>query len=291
MQLFESGKPFFKGNTHCHTTRSDGRKSPEDVKALYREMGYDFLALTDHRRMGETTHMEDGMLVFSGIEMDYDLPGEVLHMIGFGMDESFSSEEPPRIPQKFIDLVHAHGGKVILAHPAWSLNTLATLSGLRGVTLAEMYNSVSTYPWNADRADSSGILDVAAAHRTFYNFVAADDSHFYEGEAGRAFTMVQADELTQESLFAALDAGRFYCSQGPAIHQVNYENGVVSVECSPAERVIFYSNLPWTKARCVTGSGLTTASYTAYPERSEFFVRVQVMDAQGRSAWCNPILL
>ena len=291
MQLFESGKPFFKGNTHCHTTRSDGKKTPEEVKALYREMGYDFLALTDHRRMGETTHMEDGMLVLSGIEADYELPGEVLHMIGFGMDEGFASLELPRSQQQFIDLVKAHGGKTIVAHPAWSLNTLATLSGLRGVSLTEMYNSVSTYPWNADRADSSGILDVAACHRVFFNFVAADDSHYYVGEHGRAFTMVQADDLTQESLFAALDAGRFYCSQGPEIHQVSYEDGVITVECSPAERVIFYSNLPWAKARCVTGHALTTASYTTYPERSEFFVRVQVMDAQGRSAWCNPILL
>ena len=46
MKLFWYDKPFYRGNTHCHTTRSDGRRSPEEVIALYREAGYDFLALT-----------------------------------------------------------------------------------------------------------------------------------------------------------------------------------------------------------------------------------------------------
>ena len=103
--------------------------------------------------------------------------------------------------------------------------------------------------------------------------------------------MVQADELTQESLFEALDAGRFYCSQGPEIYQLTLEDGQFTVECSPCERVIFYSNLPWSPHRCVTESGLTKASYTLHPENGEAFVRVQVMDAQGRSAWSNPIIL
>ena len=45
-------------------------------------------------------------------------------------------------------------------------------------------------PWYGDRADASGVLDVAAAHGVLYRFVASDDSHRYQGEAGRAFTMV-----------------------------------------------------------------------------------------------------
>ena len=53
MKLFWDDKPFYRGNTHCHTTRSDGRRSPEEVIALYREAGYDFLTLTDHRKLSE----------------------------------------------------------------------------------------------------------------------------------------------------------------------------------------------------------------------------------------------
>ena len=38
-----------KGGLHCHTTRSDGRGTPEEVIRLHAAKGYDFLALTDHR--------------------------------------------------------------------------------------------------------------------------------------------------------------------------------------------------------------------------------------------------
>ena len=293
MNLFDANKPFFKGNLHCHTTLSDGKLTPEQVKQFYRERGYDFLALTDHRVVSENTHMEDGLLVLRGMEADYSLPGEVVHLVCFGMDENVDFSDYPRMFQDCIDRCRAHGGRVIIAHPAWSLNTLATLSGLYDVTAAEIYNSASTYPWNGDRADSSSILDVAAAHGTFFNFVASDDSHWYSGEAGRSFTMVQADELTPESLLEAFDAGRFYCSQGPAFEQISVQDGKIEVSCSPVSRVIFYSNAVWAFDRCVTGEGLTHASYdlAINANRHETHVRIQIMDAQGRSAWSNPIIL
>lgn len=40
----------FRGDTHLHTRFSDGRQTPEIVCSDYRRMGYDFLAITDHRR-------------------------------------------------------------------------------------------------------------------------------------------------------------------------------------------------------------------------------------------------
>ena len=48
MILLDSAKPFYKANFHLHTTNSDGRRSPEEAIALYREQGYDVLAITDH---------------------------------------------------------------------------------------------------------------------------------------------------------------------------------------------------------------------------------------------------
>ncbi|MDD5898048.1 MAG: CehA/McbA family metallohydrolase [Clostridia bacterium] len=291
MKLFDGNKPFFKGNLHCHTTLSDGKLTPEQCKAFYRSRGYDFLAITDHRRLCEVTHMEDGLLVLSGMEMDYLLPGEALHLVGIGMTDEIARCDLSRNPQGCINQMNRCGGRVILAHPAWSLNTVTTITGLHGIAAAEIYNSVSTYPWNGDRADSSNVLDAAAAHGAILNVVASDDSHWYNGEAGRSCTMVEADDLTQESLFEAMDAGRFYCTQGPEIRQITVENNTICVECSPAQRVIFYSNLVWTPGRCVTQPGLTCASYTAHPENGEAYVRVQVMDGQGLSAWSNPVIL
>ena len=37
-------KKMLKGGLHCHTTRSDGRGTPEEVIRMHAEHGYDFLA-------------------------------------------------------------------------------------------------------------------------------------------------------------------------------------------------------------------------------------------------------
>lgn len=44
----DSNYKWYRGNLHAHTTHSDGHKSPEDIVAIYKQGGYDFMALTDH---------------------------------------------------------------------------------------------------------------------------------------------------------------------------------------------------------------------------------------------------
>ena len=46
-------KKYYKANLHTHTTNSDGKMSPEEVKAWYKKLGYDIVAFTDH------TYIED----------------------------------------------------------------------------------------------------------------------------------------------------------------------------------------------------------------------------------------
>ncbi len=43
---------FWRGNTYAHSSLSDGTMSPESLCRPYRDAGYDFLALTDHRERG-----------------------------------------------------------------------------------------------------------------------------------------------------------------------------------------------------------------------------------------------
>lgn len=288
MQVFSETMPFFKGNLHCHTTISDGARSPAEAIALYRSMGYDFLTITDHRKTTVAqSHLEAGMLVFSGIELDYLLSSEVVHLVGFGMTENVESRiRYEQGPQAGAACIRACGGRVIAAHPHWSLNTAATLMAIRGVTAAEVFNSMSFA-----RPDSSHILDVMAARGAMLPFVASDDTHAYAGEQGMACTMVQAEALTPEAILEAMDAGRFYASQGPRIEQITLADGMFTVRCSPAAHIYFHTNLPWTPGRIVNGAGLTEASYQTLPGRGECFVRCQVIDAAGKSAWSNPLPL
>jgi len=288
MEVFKDGKPFYRGNLHCHTTMSDGVKTPAEAIEIYREFGYDFLAITDHRRVTiPESRMEGNMLLLPGIELDYALPAEVVHVVGFGM----AKDVVPRVqyeqgPQQGVDAIRACGGRAILAHPHWSLNTMATLMGIHHTTAAEIYNTMSYL-----RPDSSNILDAVAAHGMLYPLVASDDTHAYAGEEGVSYTMVQADELTAEGIKRAMDAGLFYASQGPRIQQIVVEDGHMIVRCSPASRVYFHSNLVWTPGRAVIADGITQASYKLFTEQGERFVRCQVIDERGKSAWSSPIAL
>ncbi len=291
MLLFDERLPFFKGNTHMHTTRSDGRLSPQDAIARYARAGYDFVALTDHRTVSPE-RIEQGVLVLSGVELDYRLDVQVVHITGLGLREPFDAHavcQPGTGPEDGVTAIRAAGGRAILAHPAWSLNTLSVLPRLRGVSALEIFNSVSRSPWNGDRAESASFSDLASTAGTYLPVVCADDAHFYDGDECQAFICVNAPACTREALLDALDAGRFYASRGPRIEQVEVASGRVVVRTSPARRVIFYSNLVWTDGRCVQGSGVCEAVYAL--QRGERFVRVEVVDDAGRKAYLSPIAL
>ena len=49
-----NGGRWYKGNLHCHSYWSDGRAFPDQAIRSYRDAGYDFCAVTDHNRLGES---------------------------------------------------------------------------------------------------------------------------------------------------------------------------------------------------------------------------------------------
>ena len=73
----EKGK-FYKANLHCHTTVSDGRRTPAEIKADYMAQGYSIVAYTDHELMYPHPELsDDSFLAMNGYEMSVNSPGEV----------------------------------------------------------------------------------------------------------------------------------------------------------------------------------------------------------------------
>ena len=288
MKLLADSLPFYKANFHCHTTRSDGKLDPASAVSFYRNAGYDILSVTDHRTVTEISTSE--LLLIPGIEFDYVLPEQWVHILGLGIPKEIVSRwDPSGTPQKGIDLINGMGGIAVLAHPAWSLNTPAFMRSLTGLSGVEIWNSVSTLPLNGDRADSSSLLDVTwASGGELLPLYANDDSHPYKNEAGVAATMVQAEALTETAVMDALRDGRFYATTGPEIYQIeNLNCQEIIVRCSPAESVIFYSASPWSDGRTVIRHGITECRYRI--QKNDRFVRIEIRDADGRKAWSSPI--
>ena len=56
--LPESGR-FYKANLHCHSTVSDGKFTPEEMKEMYQSAGYSIVAYTDHDVFLTHNHLTD----------------------------------------------------------------------------------------------------------------------------------------------------------------------------------------------------------------------------------------
>lgn len=291
MLIIDPAKRFYKGNTHTHTTCSDGRRSREECIEIYRNLGHDFLAITDHWQLGNE-EWHGNFLVMRGVEYNFRLHQQDMHIVGL-----FSAGADPEIPNGFGDhnevirRINRAGGAAIFAHPAWSMNTLDVMLELEDVCAAEVFNAVSGVPWNGDRAYSMSHMDIAANHGRLFHFVTGDDTHFYTGECGMGVNMVQAEELSAQGIIAALKAGKSYCTQGPEVYRAEYapETRIYTVDCSDAAHVVFYSDAVWSDDRCTSGENLNHVEYRA--RANEHYLRCEVIDQNGKKAWIAPVAI
>lgn len=289
MLIDQAGKQWYKGNLHTHTTRSDGRKSPEEAIELYRSAGYDFLALTDHW-VWSGTEQNGSLLLLSGCEYNVGLDpvDGIYHIAGIGMKEIPRLDRSADLsPQAIINAVNGAGGLAILAHPAWSLNTPQQILPLRGLAGAEIYNSVSDLPHNA-RPDSSLTIDQLACTGCCLPCFASDDSHFYDGEETKSFIWVQSGSCCEQDILAAIRKGDFYASQGPRLNLWR-DGDRIEIRCTPAAHIVIYSAAVWSGHRVYSGPGIAQASYPIAPE--DRFIRVEIIDADSRRAWTSPYRL
>ncbi len=59
MYLISPLKKQYKANLHGHSTHSDGRRTPEELKELYKGHGYSILAITDHESPKSRSYLDD----------------------------------------------------------------------------------------------------------------------------------------------------------------------------------------------------------------------------------------
>ena len=296
---FEGSKPMLKGNIHCHTTRSDGIGSPETVIRQYASMGYDFLALTDHRIYNYRNFAPDsGVLILPGMELDANFPGpgnHVVHLVSIGPEEENGNgfEQDQTFEQVFGDGVEAAaplvrrirnaGNLPVFCHPEWSGNSAEEIMTLDDIGLMEI--------WNSGCAVENGLDNHAAywdqllfSGRKIFG-VATDDGHQL-WQNGLGFIRVRADR-NPSSILQALESGAFYASCGPEIYDFYMENGQAVIICSPVSVIRFrHFRVPYLEHR---GHDLT--GHTMVPVKGTNYIRAEIEDEQGRKAWTNPIFL
>ena len=147
----------FKGDFHIHTMRSDASQEPAYVAARYRQNGFDFVAITDHKQYAPSQEAIDRLQnvnssfrLYHGEEIH--APDNPIHIVNFGASESVNNlyleneelyrkevqEYLEKIPEEgrtanldyypvassewVFDKIREKGGLSIYCHPYWYYN-------------------------------------------------------------------------------------------------------------------------------------------------------------------------
>lgn len=273
---------WFRGNTHTHTTQSDGEWPVERVVAYYRDRGYAFLAVTDHDVLTDLSRFTTP--TFLGLAAsEITLRGRE-HLVGLGLSTAPARGTPH--PQAIAEIA-AQGGLAVLAHPNWSWLPPAQGLAWGGLHAIEIVNVTCNY------LEYNGYAlqwwDHLLTHGARVWGIAADDAHRTPYQGAKAWIMVNAAALTPEELLSSLRAGNFYASTGPHFQRFEVVGKTIMVWCSPAVEIRFLTGHPTAPALRLTGEALTEAEYA--PRDGEPFVRVEVVDAQMQTAWSQPFFV
>lgn len=278
---------WFKGNTHIHSTLSDGGKSLAQLGRMYAAKGYDFLFRADHWVASDVAGEKAGapLLWLDGMELDgTDQAGTYYHVVCLG---HFTGIRREMGIDAALTACRAQGGLLILAHPFWLGVTSAEVErwGFDGV---EVYNHVCQ--WLNGKGEGLVHWHHALAGNPRTLALAVDDAHITLEHPGwnGGWIMVNAPSCTTEAIVAAIRDGNYYSSCGPTFESIVCADGWVTVRTSPVRFIRLVG--PRTSGdRCGAFRGkLRTEASFAIPADWPY-AYIEIEDTHGRRAWTNTL--
>ena len=212
---------FYKANLHAHTTVSDGKMTPAELKAAYRARGYQVVAFTDHDVMVDHSDLTDGdFLALRGWEIAineakdrWDHSTKTYHLsliaetpeadrqvfftnkidfrgnaekyaasVKTTGEQIFSYHYSPIFVNRLIRAATAAGFLVIYNHPHYSLQTGEDFRPLQGLLGMEIHNGASMAWGFGDDGNTSHYERMLRAGHEALIPIAADDSHSADTE-------------------------------------------------------------------------------------------------------------
>lgn len=327
--LLDGKKPYFKANLHCHSTISDGAKTPEELKELYKSHGYSVLAYTDHNVMIDHSDLTDGeFIALNGYELDindshpcasgetktchlcyvalqpdnltqvcfhrtdYAWGNQLKYKPAVKFDESkpdFIRNYTPECISEMIAEGRRNGYFVTYNHPSWSHETINEYGKYIGMNAMEICNFGCVESGYADYNEKE-YDDILRGGQKIY-CIATDDNHNRRNDSFGGFTVINSDKLEYTAITDALEHGKFYASEGPQIFDVWYEDGKIGITCSAAATI----KIGTARRRCDAvhaanqSEALTSAVFDV--KEGDKYVRLTVIDFGGKHANTNAYFL
>jgi hypothetical protein len=318
---------WYRGNTHTHTLNSDGDSPVGTVTHWYRDQGYDFMVISDHRYVTAVAELQrefdreterlkkTPFLLIAGEEVDgsiYVAGGrrtKTVHCTSVAPRSAAGEQAGDTVAglaQTIVDAIRATGGRPIINHPNfhWSV-TAADILAVRHVHHFELFSghpSVHSLG-GSGRPGTEAIWDaVLSAGRILYG-VAADDAHDWrewsrlKSNPGRAWIVVRAAELKPAAILEAFDRGDFYSSTGVELLDVTHKDGTLSIRIKqrgyippdqPAKNLFGYTTtFIGRDGRVLKVDESMEPEYTLQP--GDLYVRARVVSSAGEVAWTQPL--
>lgn len=271
--LLPTAPRYFKANLHTHSTISDGKLTPAQVKDAYKAKGYQILAITDHNIIADHSSMnEPDFLMLTAVEVNLNHQNYRPRFDGQTYHFNLISKQPNHLwtpgkaPTKYpggleyakkmtceeMDLCHSPdaanamiaranemGFLVIYNHPTWSCHSYLDYAPLKGLWGMELRNGECCMLGNNEN-NARVFKDLLNLGNRVYP-VGADDMHAPRA-LGISWIMVGASELRYDSVIEALEKGDFYMSCGPEIFSLTIEKNILKVTCSDARQITLESH-------------------------------------------------
>jgi hypothetical protein len=280
---------WYKGNTHLHSTASDGGQTFPELSARYRQAGYDFLFRTDHWVLSDVSkdEVQHPLLWLDGVELDgKDHTGAGFHVVCLGQVQGVRREDGF---EAALRTAMQQNALTILAHPHWCGNSLedALRWPFDGV---EVYNHVCR--WLNGKGD--GLVHWTETLKSRPNTLAfaVDDSHLTPAHPGwnGGWIMVRAADRSAPSLLQAIRRGHFYSTCGPEILSIAVDGDALRVETSPVRFVRLVGPAHMGRRVGAFEGPLLTETRIPFPVKWDY-AYLEIEDQQGRRAWTNNLFV
>ncbi|MBQ4543857.1 MAG: hypothetical protein IJA19_06795 [Clostridia bacterium] len=322
--LLDPSKKYYKSCLHTHSTNSDGKLTPEEVKNLYKSNGYSVVAYTDHEHLIDNSHLnDDDFLAITSCEIAIkDGPAELRPSLNKKMRVchlNLYAKNPSNIDTPcYNPLFDYHGSDEAMAKVYYTCEPYNRIYSHEGISeiirIANEKGFLVCYNhprWSLESArDYLGykglwaveIYNYCSSQEGLYEYdiyayddflrdgqkiacVSTDDSHNTNTALG-GWTMINAEKLDYETVIDAMEKHNFYSSTGPEIKELYIEeNKAYITYCKGSYATMSTEGRRVSRINAENKNGENTAVFEFLPE--DGYIRFDVIDKYGKRANTN----
>lgn len=321
LEIISPNKNQYKTEMHCHSTCSDGKYTPAQLKYIYQERGYSAVCFTDHDVFIPHNDLTDeNFVALNGYELFIpSLDDNPKEAVGKQLHLNFLALSPKKEKMLFYnpDYIYTPNGKKLIGkikyqgsckenrffetkwindaiqkanqngfavtfnHPVWSCASPNDYLPLKGLTAMEI--------WNSFQEDGGAVREMVYEGKEILSVATNDFHKFREGEKSiLAAIYIQAEKLTYRQLVKNFLNGNYYSSCGPTISELYIENDRLHLACSKVKSVMLITPSIDCRSLQVTDGYIEQADFVLNPHDKKVFYLV-LTDKHGNKAWTNPI--